>query len=190
MPTKKPAHANTPAAAKERRSGLTSALGPKATTMLVIAVLTGGLVVGQIQHSEELAKHREASMMVGTAGTDAAPAAAPQTKKASVKRSASAPAATTAGNTATKAAFVTVAGCLERKDEAFRLKDTDGEYVPRTRSWKTGFIKKGSASITVVDGARGVPLADHVGRRVSVSGTLDGREMKARSVRRLAASCS
>lgn len=188
MTTKKPAHPKKPA---ERRSGLTSALGPKATTMLVIAVLTGGLVVGQIQHSEEVARAREASMMmVGTAGTEASIAAAPQAKKASVKGSASTPVTTTAANTAPKTPFVTVAGCLERKDEAFRLKDTDGEYAPRTRSWKSGFLKKGSASINVVDAARGVTLADHVGRRVSVSGTLDGREMKARSVRRLAASCS
>jgi hypothetical protein len=190
MTTKKPAHAKKPAAA-ERRSGLTSAIGPKATTMVVIAVLTGGLVVGQIQHSEELAKAREASMMVGTAGTgDASAAPAPQAKKASVKGSASTPVATVAADTATKPPFVTVAGCLERKDEAFRLKDTAGENAPRSRSWKSGFLKKGSASIDVVYAARGVTLANHVGRRVSVTGTLTGREMKAQSVRRLSATCS
>jgi hypothetical protein len=190
MPTKKPAHAKKPARKTERRAGLTSALGPKATTMLVIAVLTGGLVVGQIQRSEEIAKDREAMMMVGTAGSGTSPEAAPQPKKAAAKRSAPAPVATTAANTAVKSPFVTVAGCLERKDEAFRLKDTAGEDAPRTRSWKSGFLKKSSASIDVVDTTSGVTLASHVGRRVSVTGTLTGREMKASSVRRLAASCS
>lgn len=154
--------------------------------MLVIAVLTGGLVVGQIQHSEEVAKQRRSLTMVGTAGTGAPMEAAPQSK-AAVRTSATAASAPAA---APKAPFVTIAGCLERDDNAFRLKNTTGAEAPKTRSWKSGFIKKASASIAVVDSARALPLGDHVGRRVSVTGTLAGREMKARSVRRLSASCS
>ena len=43
--------------------------------------------------------------------------------------------------------LVTVTGCLERSDEAFRLKDTSGADAPRTRSWKTGFLNKRSTSM-------------------------------------------
>ncbi len=84
---------------------------------------------------------------------------------------------------------VTITGCLERDDETFRLKDTAGTDVPKSRSWKSGFLKKGSASIEVVDAANRLDLPNHVGRRVSVSGTRVDREMQARSLRRVAASC-
>jgi hypothetical protein len=190
MPTKKPAHEKKPAAATARRARLTSALGPKPTTMLVIAVLTGGLVVGELQHSEQMAKDREAAMRVGTSGSAATMTPVPQSKKAAVKPSSAVTPASAPAETPKMASLVTIAGCLERNDEAFRLKDTEGTSAPKARSWKSGFLKKGSAPINVVDAARGVPLADHVGRRVSVTGTLDGRDMQARSVRRLSSSCS
>jgi hypothetical protein len=90
---------------------------------------------------------------------------------------------------APKASPVTITGCLERADGAFRLKDTSGPDAPRARSWKSGFIKKGSATIDIVDRSRTLKLADQVGRRVSVTGTLDDREMHARSVRRVASTC-
>jgi hypothetical protein len=88
----------------------------------------------------------------------------------------------------------TVSGCLEEDNGMFRLKDTDGEHAPKSRSWKSGFIKKGSAKIDVFDagnrfklmshvGYRVSKLMSHVGYRVSVSGNLVDREMHARSVR-------
>jgi hypothetical protein len=85
---------------------------------------------------------------------------------------------------------VTITGCLERADETFRLKDTAGVDAPKSRSWKSGFLKKGSASIEVVDAANRLRLPDHVGRRVSVTGTLVDREMRVRSLQRVAASCT
>jgi hypothetical protein len=84
---------------------------------------------------------------------------------------------------------VTITGCLERADDTFRLKDTTGADAPRLRSWKSGFLKKDSASIGVVDTADGLRLSDHVGQRISVTGLLVDREMQARSLRRVAASC-
>jgi hypothetical protein len=83
----------------------------------------------------------------------------------------------------------TIAGCLERDGETFRLKDTSGVDMPKARSWKSGFLKKGSASIEVVDAASGLNLPGHIGQRVSVSGTLADREIQARSLRRVAVSC-
>jgi hypothetical protein len=84
---------------------------------------------------------------------------------------------------------VTIAGCLERDDESFRLKDTAGGDAPKGRSWKTAFLKKRSQSIDVIEAANQVKLADHVGERVSVTGTLVDREMRVRSLQRLSASC-
>lgn len=84
---------------------------------------------------------------------------------------------------------VTLTGCLERDKRTFRLKDTAGSDAPKSRSWKSGFLKKGSATIDVVDAANRLKLPDHVGERVSVTGTLVDREMSARSLRRIEASC-
>ena len=55
---------------------------------------------------------------------------------------------------------------------------------------ESGFLKKGSASIEVIDAANRVKLPTHVGQRVSVTGTLVDREMQVRSLQRVATSCS
>jgi hypothetical protein len=85
---------------------------------------------------------------------------------------------------------VTITGCLEGADETFRLTDTTGADAPKSRSWKSGFLRKGSASIDIVDAANRLKLRDHVGQRVTVTGTLVDREMQVRSLKRITASCS
>jgi hypothetical protein len=84
---------------------------------------------------------------------------------------------------------VTITGCLERVNKTFRLKDTSGVDVPKARSWKSGFLKKGPASVEIVDAGNRLKLRDHVGQRVSVTGTLVDREIRGRSLQRVAASC-
>jgi hypothetical protein len=91
---------------------------------------------------------------------------------------------------AAKTMAVTITGCLQRDDETFRLKDTDGADAPKARSWKTGFLKKSSASIEIVDAANRLKLNNHVGERVTVTGTLVDREMRARTLQRIASSCA
>lgn len=86
-------------------------------------------------------------------------------------------------------AQVSITGCLEQSDEMFRLKDTSGSDAPKARSWKSGFLKKGSAPIAVMDPAKRVNLANHVGQRVTVTGTLIDRELRVRSLQRVAPSC-
>ncbi len=86
-------------------------------------------------------------------------------------------------------AAVTITGCLQRADDAFRLNHTEGSAAPRARSWKSGFLKKSSASIDLMDPASSMRLADHVGERVSVTGTLVDRDMRVQSVRRLSKVC-
>lgn len=94
-----------------------------------------------------------------------------------------------AKDTGTVTAPVTITGCLERSDDTFRLKDTEGDDAPRARSWKSGFLKKSPASIQVVDGANRVKLPAHVGHRVTVTGTLIDRELRVRSLHPVALSC-
>ena len=88
-----------------------------------------------------------------------------------------------------KSGTATITGCLERNDETFRLKDTTGADSPKSRSWKSGFLKKGPAAIKVVDQANRLNLPNHVGQRVTVTGSLVDREMQVRSLQRVAASC-
>src|SRR5262249_20199817 len=85
---------------------------------------------------------------------------------------------------------VTITGCRERDHETFRLKNTEGAEAPKPRSWKTGFLKKSSASIEVVDAANRLKLPNYVGQRVTVTGVLVEREMQARTLHRISNSCS
>ena len=194
MPVKKAA-ARTAAkktARGKKQIGLTSALGPKATTMLVIVVIAGGLIAGARQQQARATERLDAAradvvvsaepVTTKKAGASASVAkrpatAAPGTPAAAVSTSGTAGAA--------NAKPVTVIGCLERTEEGFRLKETSGAEAPKTRSWKSGFLKKASASLDVVDASRTLQLRDHVGHRVSVTGTVADREMLARSLRRV-----
>jgi hypothetical protein len=91
---------------------------------------------------------------------------------------------------AVKPAPVTITGCLERDEETFQLKDTAGAAAPKSRSWKTGFLKKRPASIEVVDATKRLKLTNYVGQRVRVTGVLVKREMQGRSLQRVAGSCT
>lgn len=85
--------------------------------------------------------------------------------------------------------IVSLSGCLEQDDDVFRLKDTEGSNAPKARSWKSGFLKKGSAKVEIVDVSNRLRLKSHVGKRVTVTGQLHEKELLANSVRRLAATC-
>lgn len=128
------------------------------------------------------------------------PAAAPSRPVASTatasrsRETAEAPAddtePSTGATTGPMPTVVTLTGCLARSDNAFRLKDTTGVNVPKGRSWKSGFLTKRSASIAIVPDSSELPLAKHIGSRVTVSGTLIDREMRVRTLRRVSSSCS
>ena len=99
------------------------------------------------------------------------------------------PAAADQSASGAKTTPVTITGCLAQNAETFQLKDTTGADAPKARSWKTGFLKKRSASVDIVDAANRLKLSNHVGERVSVTGILVDREMHGRSIRRVAVSC-
>jgi hypothetical protein len=88
------------------------------------------------------------------------------------------------------AAPITITGCLEREDDGFRLKNTSGTDAPKSRSWRSGFLKKGSASIDLVDPPKKLRLSEHVGERVSMTGVLVDRDMQVKSMHRVASSCN
>jgi hypothetical protein len=187
MPVKKtPRPKKTPRGKKP--IGLTSALGAKATTMMVIVTIAAGIMIASRQQQARAKERME------TARADVVLSAEPEMKKKPVTAAsaptapvtASAPATAPAPTgTAGSAKPVTVTGCLEQTDDGYRLKETSGDDAPKARSWKSGFLKKGSASLDVLDPSRTLQLGTHVGRRVSVTGTLVDRDLSAKSVRRL-----
>ena len=62
--------------------------------------------------------------------------------------------------------------------------------APKSRSWRSGFFKKSAQSIDLVDATYSLKLADYVGQRVAATGVLTKRELRARSVQPVAASCN
>ena len=85
---------------------------------------------------------------------------------------------------------VTITGCLERDGMTFWLKDTSGmPETPKARSWKSGFLKKRPSRVGLVSATNAVKLPNHVGERVAATGALMDGQMRARSLRRVAASC-
>jgi outer membrane biosynthesis protein TonB len=84
---------------------------------------------------------------------------------------------------------VTIAGCVERDGDGFALKETSGVNAPKSRSWKSGFLKKGTAKIELLDSGNRLKFKDHVGHRISVTGILTDKEMQARSMARVAGAC-
>jgi hypothetical protein len=112
-----------------------------------------------------------------------------ETKQSVAPVSASTRVEATAAAATQEPAAITITGCLERDDEKFRLKNTEGANAPRSRSWKSGFIRRSNSSVDVLDASNRFNLANHVGERVSATGTLVDGDMQLRSLRRVATSC-
>lgn len=85
---------------------------------------------------------------------------------------------------------VTVTGCVERDGKTFWLQDTSGPDAPKSRSWKSGFLKKRPSRIELIDATNTLRLSNQVGQRVAATGVLADREMRARSLRSAAGSCN
>ena len=87
---------------------------------------------------------------------------------------------------------VTITGCLEvsvNQDE-FRLTDTEGADAPKSRSWRTGFLKKRSSPVALVEPPERLALQTHVGRRVSATGLLISHDLKVSALRVVGPSCN
>jgi hypothetical protein len=86
----------------------------------------------------------------------------------------------------------TITGCLEISTDGneFRLADTEGADAPRSRSWRTGFLKKRTAPIALVGVADPLVLKKSVGKRVAATGLLTSRELQVSSLRSVGSSCN
>ena len=208
-----PVHTHA-AALTEQAKQPSSSIGTWALVFCVVAVLTGVLLVGRpaVENAGETTEGATPNQPVEvvaprTRSIEAArstpPAPIPparalvtpvtiptSTLNTSIAATTEIPHATqpAASTSVVDTSLVTITGCLETNDESFRLKDTTGFDAPKSRSWKTGFLTKRSASIAVVD-ASGVSLPTHVGQRVALTGVLVDRDMQVRYLRRVAASC-
>jgi len=98
-----------------------------------------------------------------------------------------APASTGIGGTAP----VTITGCLEisTNQDEFRLTDTEGVDAPKSRGWRTGFLKKRPAPVVLVDPPDPLALQTHVGRRVAATGVLTSRDLKVSALRVVGPRC-
>ena len=87
---------------------------------------------------------------------------------------------------------VTITGCLEGSvnERRFRLTDTEGVGAPRSRSWRTGFLKKHSSSVALVDPPDPHALQTQVGQRVAATGLLTNSELRMTSLQTISARCN
>ena len=201
MPRMKTSMRSKKSRASRKPARFPRALGAWSILLVVIGVMGAAMLIAVGRPSQpaniaaaDLRADNGAAAQASAkkAAASKAPAAAvvPAVTPATDATAADAPATELAKASVSKSAPVTITGCLEQDEETFRLKDTTGVNAPKARSWKSGFLKKGSASIEVVDAANKLKLPAHVGQRVSVTGTLVDREMQVRSLQRVAASCS
>ena len=83
----------------------------------------------------------------------------------------------------TQLVATTIAGCLTQDDGRFVLKNVSGEDAPKSRSWKSGFLRKRSPTIELIDQAGTKRLAPYVGQQIETTGVLEDREMRVKSLR-------
>jgi len=83
----------------------------------------------------------------------------------------------------TRATQATITGCLAKDDDRYVLKDVSGDDAPKSRSWKSGFLRKRSLTVELIDPAATDRLASYVGRQIETTGALDDREMRVKSLR-------
>ena len=175
---------------------LTKSAGPKkahvppgiaqVAAVSVVALLAVGAIIVVAQKATPAATASPAKAVAVTASAPAAKTAAVPAKKG-----APAKAKTANGTGSAQAApeIVTITGCLEQKDDEFRLKDTGGSEAPKSRSWKTLGLTKHASTVALVDTSNRLKLGKHVGERVSVTGALVDKELQGKSLKSLTPSC-
>lgn len=120
-------------------------------------------------------------------------AAASPAKESSRETAGSEPKPTTpTSTTGAGLSLVTITGCLEISTDGndYRLADTEGAGAPKSRSWRTGFLRKRTAPVALIGAPDPLALENSVGKRVAATGVLTSRELQVSSLRVLAASCN
>jgi hypothetical protein len=160
---------------------------PMAIGIIIVSIVgTAMLIVANSSEPTSAASVVPDHPIVAIAPIQTTPGAKAQKPSATAAEPAS---AETTG-TITGSDLATVEGCLVQDADQFRLKNTTGEEAPKGRSWKSGFLHKGSKPIDVLDSSHRLNLGRHVGERVAVTGVLDNRELQGTALKRVSASCS
>jgi hypothetical protein len=123
------------------------------------------------------------------AAIEKTPAPAPVKKTQTGRAATSPPAAPDPTAPVESSSTLTVEGCLGSDGSTYSLKNTSGLGAPKVRSWRTGFLKKRSPSIGLVDATGGLRLRERIGTRVAATGSLVDGELRATALRQVAASC-
>ena len=86
---------------------------------------------------------------------------------------------------------VTISGCLEMATDGseFRLTDTEGDAAPKSRGWRSGFLKKSSAPVELIGMPDARASRSYVGHRVAATGVLTDHELRVQSLRSSAEKC-
>lgn len=92
---------------------------------------------------------------------------------------------------AAAASDVTYIGCLRVEDDGkrFMLTEVGGKDAPKARSWKTAFITKKAGKLRIVTAEPRLKLRDHVGRTVQITGRRQDKELRARTIKVVGATC-
>ena len=199
---RRPSPSETPVAAVQRTEALDPPADRDSTAVEATAASAAspGLWVASpvvsSKKNPKVAKIPTAAPSVPAASAELA-AETPDTNDTAPKRGDAEPAVTgpaPAPSATETAAFppVTITGCLEVRanDDRFRLVDTEGESAPKGRSWRTGFLKKRSSAVDLVDPPDGVALESQVGKKVAATGVLTNRALKVSSLRVVAPDCN
>ena len=156
-----------------------------------VAAAAALITASQSGPGPDVARAANVPMQMTPAGTSVRASAVPSSAKpAAVVPAAQAAAKSNAPAAIQDVAPVTITGCLERDGVTFWLKDASGvPDAPRARSWRSGFLKKRPSRVGVVSTTNTLKLPNHVGQRVAATGAFMDGAMRARSLRRLSASC-
>jgi hypothetical protein len=192
MPSKKRAAAPKAAASMGKSVKTAPAAGAGAATSaptrhvwtLPVAMLMLILAAGALWLSVHEASNAPQAAAPSASSDVSAPEPAP---KADAARPVAAPATATAR--AAQPTPVSMTGCLQRAGDGFVLKNAEGPAVSKTRSWKSGFLKRSAPSIDLLDTGHAAHLGSHIGQRVAVSGPLADGGLQVQSLRRVAAAC-
>jgi hypothetical protein len=166
---------------KSAKSPKSPKIGQVVAIVLVALIAVAGLVLAAYQATPSKGKATTAAVEPPATQSDT-PAKAVSVKKQNPPHAASA-------NAAQAPERVTITGCLEQNHDLFKLKDTEGTDAPKSRNWKTGFLTKHSATITLLDQKNRMKLGNHVGERVSVTGMMSEHDLDVRSISRVANTC-
>jgi hypothetical protein len=82
----------------------------------------------------------------------------------------------------------TYIGCLRGNDGSFVLTEVGGPNVPETRSWQSLYMSKVRV-LEVQPMNHNLDMQSHVGHTVKMTGTVEGKTLRARSMTFIGATC-